>query len=353
MYVLPPISITDAKFTSSTVYETAPAAYAGGTTYALNDVASVAGTAGAIKIYRSLQASNTGHTPASSPTWWSDIGDTYQVYSGATTYALGDRVLSTSTHTVYESLIAGNVGNAVTDTTKWLVIGSTNKYAMFDMLRSAPTEVRETLTVVITPGERVDAFSIFNMYGTQLTVSMTSATGGGTVYTYTEDITTRIVTDWYDYFYSPFSNRLNEFRIELPPYSDGVITVTLTPLEGTVRIGALVFGTAVYLGMAQYSAESDVLNFSTVERDVFGNATLTQRRNVPKTTQTVWCAKERVNKIIAVRELLNATPAAWSAVDDENSEYFDALLILGIYKRFSINVAMPEHATIALELEEV
>jgi hypothetical protein len=40
-------------------------AYAGGTTYALDQYV----TSGGIT-YRSLQASNVGHTPASSPTWW-------------------------------------------------------------------------------------------------------------------------------------------------------------------------------------------------------------------------------------------------------------------------------------------
>jgi len=182
---------------------------------------------------------------------------------------------------------------------------------------------------------------------------MTSVIGGGTVYTYTEDITTRIVTDWYDYFFEPFTNRGGEFRIELPPYSDGIVTVSLTTLDGVAQIGALVFGTAVYLGAAQYSSESDVLNFSTVTRDEFGTATLVQRRNVPKTMQTVWCAKARVNAVVAARELLNATPAAWSAVDDENSDWFESLLILGIYKKFSINAAHPEHAIVSLELEEV
>lgn len=358
MYVLPPITMTTAKLTSSTLVETAPAAYAGGTTYAINDTVSVAGAAGLLTVYKSLQGSNTGHTPSSSPTWWENIGDTYQEYSGAATYAAGDMVQVATTHRVYESLVAGNTGNAVTDTTKWLgstdaTRVSTNMWAMFDYLTSAPTTSPVTITAVVTPGERVGTWCLRGLIGTQLTVSMTSATGGGTVYTYTENLTTRIVLDWYDYFFAPFSNRASEFRVELPPFSDGIITVTLTPLEGVAEIGALVLGTAVYLGAADHSAESGVLNFSTVTRDAFGVATLVPRRNVPRTKQSVICDKVRVNKLLAVRTALNAIPAVWTTVDDENHEYFEAFIVLGIYKEFTINASHPNNATVALEIEEV
>lgn len=44
-------------------------AYAGGTTYAINDVVEVGGVP-----YYSIQNANTGHTPASSPTWWTLYG---------------------------------------------------------------------------------------------------------------------------------------------------------------------------------------------------------------------------------------------------------------------------------------
>lgn len=53
------------KDNSNAPYGTVPAAYSSGTTYASGTFATSAGS-----IYRSLQNSNTGNTPASSPTWW-------------------------------------------------------------------------------------------------------------------------------------------------------------------------------------------------------------------------------------------------------------------------------------------
>ena len=55
----------------------------------------------------------------------------------------------------------------------------------------------------------------------------------------------------------------------------------------------------------------------------------------------------------SVRRLTNAVPALWSGLDDQESGYFSALLIVGVYKRFTISMDQPEDALISLELEEV
>ncbi|OWW18406.1 hypothetical protein AYR66_07465 [Noviherbaspirillum denitrificans] len=337
--------------TSSTVVETAPAAYNAATTYALDATASVAGSAGLLTIYKSLQGGNTGNTPASSPSWWTVIGTTYQTYSGGATYALGDRVIDATAHLVYESLAAGNTGNALTNTTKWLEIGPTNKWAMFDVLRNTATSVPGSLTVVITPGRRVDSIALLGVVANSATITVTN--GGSTVYTITKDLNKREVLDWYDYFFRAFATQPSLALFDLPPYTGAVITVTLTATSGNVQCGACVLGSYEYIGDVQYSAESDVLNFSTVTRNFDGSSELVPRRNVPKTVQQIWLEKSRVNRVRDLRDALNATPAVWAGLDDSSDDYFEALLILGIYKRFSINLRHPQHAVISLELEEI
>jgi hypothetical protein len=139
----------------------------------------------------------------------------------------------------------------------------------------------------------------------------------------------------------------------VPPYSDGVVTVTVTSTSGDAGLGALVVGTFVNLGQTQYSAVSDVLNFSTVERDSEGNAIFEPRRNVPKSQQTVFSDKLQVNKIINTRKDLNAKPALWYGLDDATDGYFEAVSILGFYREFEINLDYPNHAVLSIELEEV
>lgn len=312
MNVIPPLTITDARLTSSTVSE----------------------------------------PDAGSPT-------TETVFSSAGSptpaYALGAIVIDITTHLKYESLVASNTG-LLSDTTKWLLLGPTNKWAMFDLLRNTATVAPSPLTVVITPGTRIDSIALLGLVADTVTVTMDSAVGSPSerYYTYTQDLSTREVFNWYDYFFETFSTQVSLALFDLPPYTTCVITVTLTATSGNVQCGACVLGSYVFIGDVVQQPESDVLNFSTVERDFDGGVnSMVQRRNVPKTNQQVLLDKSRVNAVRVLRDALNAVPAVWAGLDDSDDGYFEALLILGFYKRFSINLTLPDYAVITLELEEI
>jgi hypothetical protein len=349
MIVIPPVEITDALLVSSTAYEVAPAAYNAGTTYASGAFVSVAGSAGLITVYKSLQNSNTGHTPASSPSWWLEHCTTYQEYSGAATYALDDYVINATTHRTYKSLANSNTGNALTDTTKWFLVGATNKWAMFDFDRSVGTSQTGPLTVTFTPGQRITAIALLGIVGASVTVTMTVA--AVTVYTATRSLSGRDTRTWSDYFFGTFGQIPSLLLSDLPAYSGATVTVTLV---GTVvSCGACVVGSAVTIGQILQGAKSDGLNFSRFDRDDFGNSVLVPRRTVPRTSQTILFEKVNTNRIRDLRSSLNAKTAVWIGLSDQSNDYFETLLILGIYKQFEISLDHPTHAVLNLELEEM
>jgi hypothetical protein len=222
---------------------------------------------------------------------------------------------------------------------------------MFDTLRNTATVGASPLTVVIAPGVRVDTLAVLAVSADTVRVQMTSS--GVSVYDETADLITRTAFNWYDWFFKSFMLTNASLFQDIPPYSNGVITVTFTKATGTVYCGALCVGTKQDLGTTQRSPVNDALNFSTVERDFDGTAVLIQRRTVPKTTQTTLADSSSINDIIAVRSLLNAVPAVWAGLTDDTEDYFPSLLILGIYKQFSIALTSASKATITLELEEV
>lgn len=350
MIVIPPIDITASLLTSTTSFEVAPAAYSSGTTYALGAFVGVAGSAGLISVYESLQASNTGHTPASSPLWWQKVCDTYQEYSSGTTYAADDYVIDATAHRVYRSLVNSNTGNALIDETKWFHAGTTNKWAMFDLDRSVGTKQVTPLTVSVTPGERVNSLGLFGVVGTSVTVTVTVASVD--VWTVTRSMTGRNTQSWSNYFFGAFGQVPSLLITDMPPYANATITVTI---DGTnVACGAFVIGNYIYMGKVEMNPRSDSQNFSRIDRDDFGNSILTRRRSVPKTTQALVAEKARTNTLLDVRTDLNAKPAVWSGLDARyTDDYFEALLILGIYKQFEIELAHTGHVRVNLELEEL
>ena len=364
MRVTPPVTITTTKLTSSTAAEPHdPAAYSAGTTYGFGDIVKVAAD---FAIYESLFASNTGNTPNINPIWWRVLGPTEAAYNSGTTYALGDTVSSATSHRVYESLAAGNVGNALpvlpeTTTSKWLDVGPTNRFAMFDLSRNTQTVCASPLTVVIAPGERANTIGFSGLSANQVQISATSVMGGGTVYpsaysaspTGIFNLNTRIVNDGYDYCFEPFTTLPSLAIFDLPPFSDIIITVTISATSGNVKCGALVVGTYTYIGNIQFGMVNDALNFSTVTRDVFGNATLVPRRTIPKTDQTLFINADRINRCKEARVLLNAVPALWTGLDDNTNAMFDMLALLGIYTKFTITGVREGRAQIDLSVEEI
>lgn len=270
----------------------------------------------------------------------------------ATTYAVGDVRIRVLTHRKYLRLTAG-AGTTFpeVDPINWVDVGPTNRWAMFDTLRNTATQVASPLTVSITPGKRINAAAFMGLSADAVTVTLTVASVD--VYTHTQSLILRRTTTWSEYFFGEFSRQPSLVLFDLPPFSGAVLGITLTG-AGNVGLGALVIGTYVNVGQVEYNPEVDSLNFSKVTRDDFGNAALVPRRAVPKTNQTLLVDKTSVNKILALRDRLDAVPAVYSGLDDRDEDgYFEALLILGIWKRWSINLAYPNHAKSTLELEEI
>ena len=295
-----------------------------------------------IAITSALLTSSTAAEPGPGETAW----------NSTTNYTVGQRAIRATTHRVYEAVVAG-VDSGLPENTpaRWLDVGPTNRYAMFDLARNSATAAAGTLTVVIAPGKRINAIALIGLVAEHVDITMT--VGATTVYSYSQNLATRDTSGWTDYFFGEFGSLPTVIRFDLPPYASAVLTVTLTSATGIVQCGALCIGSAVDLGRVQANPRSDALNFSRIDRDSFGNATLVPRRTVPKTTQTLLVEKQRVNRLLDVREALNAVPAVWSGLDDVAGGYFDALLILGIYKQFSIDMSYDAHAVATLELEEI
>jgi hypothetical protein len=177
--IVRPVTIVDATLISSNVPETPPAAWNSGTTYAAGALVSLfSGPSVALTtatVYQSLQAGNLNKNPATQTAWWREVGGTYKVYDSVTTYFEGDRVIDATAHLVYEAA-AGSTGVGLDDPATWLLVGPTNKWAMFDASSTTTSEARRQIVTMIAPQDRVDSVSLFNLSAG--TVRIQSTTSG-------------------------------------------------------------------------------------------------------------------------------------------------------------------------------
>ncbi|MES2499268.1 MAG: hypothetical protein V4570_01930 [Pseudomonadota bacterium] len=284
----------------------------------------------------------------------------HAVWSSVTTYALGDRRIVLSSHKIYQSLQASNLNHdPLLDTQNdpdnppvwWVEVSATNRWKPFDGQRNNQVTGTAPMTYVITPAVQVDAIALLNADAQDVDIVVTF--DAVEVYNQNYNLVSRVVSDWYEFFFKPFQQQKNIFIDGLPPLIGAEISVTLNRDSGDVALGILGIGNSLFIGNASYGAVSDIRSFSSSEPNIFGVSRLVRRTPKVLTKQRVTTDKALTTFLFELREELESVPSIWSTVDDVDSDLFNAYIINGIADRFLINAENPSQTTLELELREI
>lgn len=274
-------------------------------------------------------------------------------YSATVTYAEGAQVsvITANSHLVYESLVAGNLNNPVTDITKWILKGNTNRWRMFDYNQGNPTVAPSPFTLVLMPGKRVDSLTL-ELKATTLEVNVNKGIGGPLVYTLDGFLQERKATNAYEYCFLPFSYRRMVTTNNIPPVTDPVITITLTDPSGFVEVSRLAVGQSTFLGNIKWSPIVDADNYSKIEWDQFGHASLTPVPSLPLNEHKVIFKNNRLDIVRRFRDEANGRAAVWSGMDDIQGDLSESLIIFGVYRSYQIEVE-PAESILNLSLKGI
>lgn len=333
MKFLQPIAIDDAALNASTLPETPPAAYAGGTTYAADDEVYTGTVGGALTVWRSLQSANTGNTPASSPTWWEEIGATYAAWDSGATYAADDVVLVAATHRLYRSVQGANTNHNPTtdDGTWWLDIAPTNRWGMFDQVVGTVSVGVDPIVVELEPAEPINSLALLNLVAESVQIEVEA--DSSTVYDETFDMEDRRLTmGWWEYFFEPLAPQTELIVSDLPP--TGVFTVTI---NGTA-CGTLVLGRMYQVGRTRVQPDIGIIDYSVKETDAYGATRVVERAYAKRFEVDVIVEAVRVDAIAQKLADIRATPVVWVGDD---AQKFNSLTAFGFYKDWGINLTYP------------
>ncbi len=224
-----------------------------------------------------------------------------------TAYAVGVRVIKAATHRIYESVAPIAAGDDPEGASgKWLDVGPTNRWAMFDQALGSVTTGNRTVSVTIDAGA-IDAVALLDV-------------DAGTV---------RVQATGYDRTMPSGAGAITFLDL---PANPGQVTVTIAA-AGVVSIGTLLVGHRVALGVTEASPTAGITDFSRKVVDEFGEVTVVPRAWAKKMTANALIRTDAIdvvaNRIAAVR----ATPSLWIGQDG-----LDSLTIYGFFKDFSIEV---------------
>ena len=202
----------------------------------------------------------------------------HPVWASGTAYAVGARVILTATHRRYEALVASTGVNPASDPTKWLDLGPTNRWAMFDDRVGTATTRAGSLQVVLTPGA-TDGVALIDTDAESATVSLTVS--GTQLYSKTQSFNVggTAIDNWFSWFFEPVGRKSSLLFLDVPVYEAGIITVTMTrdnPAD-LVSCGALLFGRQFTIGETEHGADIGIIDYSRKETDQFGVTSVVER----------------------------------------------------------------------------
>lgn len=284
-----------------------------------------------------------------------DTGETLWV--AATSYTVGQRVIRTTTHKIYENLIAGvnatlpelTVGDTLP---RWLEIGPTNKWAAFDGQINTPSAVVTPLTYVMRPG-MFNAITFYGLSGATLAVSIKDAPGGTVVFTYSADLIAPPV-DHYDYYFGIIKPLTKVLCKNLVPYADPEATITITAAAGTtVKAGMVAFGdlrtlvTVEGTGGTQYGPQVKPVTYSYISTDAFGRSKIVKRASATDMDIRVMLPKDDSDLALATIQEVLDVPAAWIGSDVAG---FTGLNVFGLASG-SLSYDGPNHSVMSIQVK--
>ena len=279
----------------------------------------------------------------------SSVAETdYAAWSAGTTYALGDRVVRTGVHKVFESLVAGNVGNTPeTSPDKWAVVGATNRWSMFDASVSRATAQASAISVTLRPGIACSALAAINLVGcTSVRVRVQDATLG-TLY----DVTTSLAplpvdSGWWAWFFGRRRGRSTLIVRDLPHVPSADIIVDFAG-GSDLSVGVLMISQAIDVGFSvRPGARLGLRDFSRKETNDFGDTVLVQRAYARRAEFEVLVARAEVDPVLDLLADLRATPCLWVG-----TESYDAAAVFGVCSSGDVLIAYRNHSVLSIDIE--
>lgn len=275
----------------------------------------------------------------------------YPAWAAATAYTKGQRVILA--HVVYEALVDVPAGvkpgeEVVTAEApaKWLEVGATNRWRMFDNKVESLTTNPGSVEVTIRPGAVVNSLALFNLKGRSVTVSMVDPLEGE-VYRKEVSLIDAGVTNWYDWFFEPIGVRTDLVVLDMPAYGSADIVVTVEAAD-EAAVGHMVIGAVKTIGVALYGSSVGITDYSRKTTDDFGNATVIQRSYSSRAEFDVSLETSEVARVRRLLAELRATPVVWIG-----EESYEATILFGFYKDFQIVFSGPTVSDCSITVEGV
>ena len=268
----------------------------------------------------------------------------------AGTFNLGDQVVEANN--VYKVVADPSttdqptVGAAASPAT-WVLMGWSNQYRMFRDGRDSYSSRDESIDVTLNFAQIVTTVGALGLQGVSATLTVVDSVEG-TVYDETISLVDIGVGDWWEYFFLPYQFQDTAIFDGLPPYVGADINLSIDAASETdqARAGRVITGFEQPLGVTNYGVSVSILDYSTKERDGFGNLILVPRRTVRLVDYDVKVETAQVDFVVRALERIAATPTLFIG-----DALYSSSVTFGVYRDFTQGITTPSISDLTIQVE--
>lgn len=232
-------------------------------------------------------------------------------YDVKATYAKDARVYDPITYEAFQSLVAGNVGKPLLDTTAWSPRGAINRRAMFDDYNNTQTVMPDEILVVLTPEMVAQGLYLGNLDIHELRLSMVDALDGVVRSEVISLIESNSQSSYFNWMFRRIKRRTYFFVLDLPVYANALVTISLRKIGAEAKVGMCAIGPVEEFGPSLLGLSTEGKDFSSTTFNFDGTSKTTIRPYAKRMSCDVVVPNDEITYVQERLFELRQRPLVW------------------------------------------
>jgi len=266
----------------------------------------------------------------------------YAVYQPLTVYNAGDKVTLDDKN--YECVINGTVGvSPGTDNIKWLDLGATERFSIFDNTNNTFASNNGLLTYdIVYP----NLYSYIAFLGLKANTATITVTDPSVVYSKVIDLTIEGDFAGHSYYFDSVSQAGQLILTDLPIDTGVTLSFTLDNGAQDAELSTFIMGAKQDIGSLQYGVQVGIKDYSRRVTDDFGNVSITKRGFIDTVNYPVKLSSLDLNRVKQRLASVRAKPVLCVGTPKQMET-----VVLGYIKKFIFSLKSSLDSTCNITVE--
>jgi len=229
---------------------------------------------------------------------------------------------------------------------KWEDLGYINKYKLLDDSLSSITEFSGDMEMSFLVG-KVDKIYMFNLYASEVTVTVTDVDTDTLVSTETVSTYSKDGGSWFNYFFNDFVYTTKGSG-DIPIGYNTRVDILIKGIGGVSKLGLVAIGKSELIGGTLYGAGVGIIDFSEKQVNSEGETYLKQGNFKETNNLTVDVLAGSTDRVINLLTRYRSTPVIFEGTDE-----YKSTIMFGIYNKFSTLLSTPTYSKLSIDVESL